>query len=47
MIQVAEEVGYTATYFDSIFRKYEGITPRTYRKQWYKPESPAEGAPTQ
>lgn len=35
MLQVAESVGYAPTYFDSIFRKYEGTTPRAYREKWY------------
>lgn len=39
MIRIAEEVGYTATYFDSIFKKYEGVTPRGYRQRWYDPDN--------
>ena len=35
ILQVAEEVGYAATYFNTVFRKYEGVTPRTYRQKWY------------
>ena len=38
MIQIAQDVGYTASYFDVVFRKYEGITPREYREQWYESE---------
>ena len=35
IIEIAHEVGYTVTYFDNIFKKYEGITPRVYRQNWY------------
>ncbi len=35
IIRIAQDVGYTSTYFDSIFKKYEGITPRAYRLRWY------------
>jgi len=38
MIRIAEEVGYTASYFDNVFKKYEGITPRAYRQSWYDAE---------
>ena len=38
MIRIAEEVGYTASYFDNVFKKYEGITPRAYRQSWYDSE---------
>ena len=38
MIQIAEEVGYTASYFDNVFKKYEGVTPRAYRQSWYDSE---------
>ena len=27
MSRIAEAVGYTASYFDKVFRKYEGVTP--------------------
>jgi len=36
-------VGYTASYFDKVFRKYEGVTPRAYRLSWY--DSQKQGAP--
>jgi len=35
VIEIAHEVGYTVTYFDNIFKKYEGVTPRSYRQHWY------------
>lgn len=35
IIEIAHEVGYTVTYFDNIFKKYEGSTPRSYRQRWY------------
>ena len=35
IIQIAQEVGYTASYFDNVFKKFEGITPQTYRQRWY------------
>ena len=35
VIEIAQEVGYTVTYFDKIFKRYEGITPRGYRQSWY------------
>ena len=38
MIRIAEEVGYTASYFDNVFKKYEGVTPRAYRQSWYDSE---------
>ena len=38
MMQIAEKVGYTASYFDKVFRKYEGVTPRAYRQSWYDSE---------
>ena len=38
VIRIAEEVGYTASYFDNVFKKYEGITPRAYRQSWYDSE---------
>lgn len=37
IIQIASEVGYTASYFDDVFKKYEGVTPRAYRQRWYDP----------
>jgi len=43
MSRIAEAVGYTASYFDKVFRKYEGVTPRAYRLSWY--ESQKQGAP--
>ena len=38
IMQIAEKVGYTASYFDNVFRKYEGVTPRAYRQSWYDSE---------
>ncbi|MBQ3423725.1 MAG: helix-turn-helix transcriptional regulator [Clostridia bacterium] len=38
MTRIAEEVGYTASYFDNVFKKYEGVTPRAYRQGWYDSE---------
>ena len=38
MTVIAEEVGYTASYFDNVFKKYEGVTPRAYRQSWYDSE---------
>ena len=35
MIQIAQDVGYTASYFDIVFKKYEGVTPHDYRLRWY------------
>ena len=35
IIQIAQEVGYTASYFDNVFKKFEGVTPQTYRQRWY------------
>ena len=39
IIQIAQEVGYTASYFDNVFKKYEGVTPHIYRLQWYDSEN--------
>ena len=37
--QIAQEVGYTASYFDNVFKKYESVTPHIYRQRWYDSES--------
>ena len=42
MSRIAEAVGYIASYFDKVFRKYEGVTPRAYRLSWY--DSQKQGA---
>ena len=39
VMQIAQEVGYTASYFDNVFKKYESVTPHTYRQRWYDSES--------
>ena len=39
MTQIAQEVGYTASYFDNVFKKYESVTPHIYRQRWYDSES--------
>ena len=39
MIQIAQEVGYTASYFDNVFKKYEGTNPHIYRQSWYDSET--------
>ena len=38
MLQIAQEVGYTPSYFDIVFKKYEGVTPHGYRQRWYDSE---------
>lgn len=39
IIQIAQEVGYTASYFDNVFKKYEGVAPHIYRLRWYDSET--------
>ena len=41
IIQIAQDVGYTASYFDNVFKKYESVTPQTYRQRWYDSEKEA------
>lgn len=47
MIQIAQAVGYTATYFDNVFKRYVGVPPRIYRRDWLKIESIAENTEIQ
>lgn len=41
MTHIAQEVGYTASYFDNVFKKYESVTPHVYRQRWYDSEEEA------